>query len=145
MIQKIEKERTSKYLVVYVDVIQGLSHNISLFDTPSINGIKLVKDISEAFDTANLITPNKNSQLLQNIHFDKNMFMTFIDMSIECDTIYGEVIVIDARELPEEFIICTNELGLTFIGHESNLPDNISRRGIKVYNENPVFKYEGLK
>ena len=145
MIQKIEKERTSKYLVVYVDVHKESSHNISLFDTPSINGIKLVKDISEAFGTANLITPNKNSQLLENIHFDEKMFMSFIDMSIEYDTIYGEVIVIDARELPEEFIICTNELGLTFMGHESDLPNDVSRRGIKVYNENPVFKYEGLK
>ena len=144
MIQNI-KEKKMKYLAVYVDIHNGLCHNISLFDTTCTNPIRLLEEVSNAFGTVNLVTPTKGSDFLDRIYLTEGMYMGFIDMNIEWDTIRGELLIIDTRALPKEIIVCTEGENLTFIGDERYLPENVCRNGIKIYNENPVFKYEGLK
>lgn len=144
MIQNI-KAKNMKYLAVYVDIHNGLRRNISLFDTATTNPIKLLDEVSDAFGAVNLVTPTKGSDFLNRIYLNEGMYMAFVDMNIEWDTIRGEIVIIDTRALPDEIIVCSDDANLTFIGDEKYLPQNVCRDGIKIYNENPVFKYEGLK
>lgn len=145
MIQNI-KTKEMKYLAIYVDIHQGFERNISLYDTTTTNPIELMKEVAKAFDTTNLTMLSENSMEHEKIKMYKGDYMLFADIEIGWeDNICGDVVIIDASQLPEEFIICSDENGLTFLGSEHRCPSNVTRHGIKVYNENPVFKYEGLK
>ena len=145
MIQNI-KTNEMKYLAIYVDIHEGFDCNISLYDTTTTNPIELMKEVTKTFGAVNLSMLADGAIMHEIIDIYTDYYMAFLDISMGWeDNLRGDVIIIDANKLPKEFIICSDENGLTFIGTEDRCPNNVTRHGIKVYNENPVFKYEGLK
>ena len=145
MIQNINTKEM-KYLAIYVNIHEGFDCNISLYDTTTTNPIEVMKEVTKAFGAVNLSMVSEKANFHEQIDIYNGYYMAFLDISMEwSDSMRGDVIIIDASKLPKEFIICSDERGLTFIGTEDRCPSNVTRHGIKVYNENPVFKYEGLK
>ena len=140
MIQNINTKEM-KYLAIYVD-LNDVDRRISLYDTTTTNPIMLMKEVTKAFGATNLSMLRENSLQQETVHMYQGCYMMFYDIDMGCDEVNGHVVIIDASMLPEEFIVCSDRQGLTFIGTEDKCP--VALRGIRVYNENPVFKYESL-
>lgn len=145
------KQRSVKYLAVYIDLTVPTRERIKLADTERLNLITAFNDIRSQLD----LPEDARFALIDHLNEADELSDTYLSFRVvgPANQTVGQLHIIDARALPSEFRIETTEHGLFAIvdaddplwtTNGSTLLDYGRPAAVLVTNQNPIFTMRGV-
>ena len=145
------KQRSVKYLAVYIDLTVPTRERIKLADTERLNLITAFNDIRSQLD----LPEDTRFAMIDHLSETDELSETYLSFRVvgPANQTVGQLHIIDARALPSEFRIETTEHGLFAIVDAdaplwttggSTLLDYGRPAAVLVTNQNPIFTMRGV-
>ena len=145
------KQRSVKYLAVYIDLTVPTRERIKLADTDRLNLITAFNDIRSQLE----LPEDTRLALIDHLNEAEEPSETYLSFRVvgPANQTVGQLHIIDARALPSEFRIETTEHGLFAIvdadeplwtTNGSTLLDYGRPAAVLVTNQNPIFTMRGV-
>ena len=146
------KQRSGKYLTVYIDLTVPTRERIKLADTERLNLITAFNDIRSQLE----LPEDTRFAMIDHLSETDELSETYLSFRVvgPANQTVGQLHIIDARALPSEFRIETTEHGLFAIvdadaplwttGGGSTLLDYGRPAAVLVTNQNPIFTMRGV-
>lgn len=145
------KQRSVKYLAVYIDLTVPTRERIKLADTERLNLITAFNDIRSQLE----LPEDTRFALIDHLSETDELSETYLSFRVvgPANQTVGQLHIIDARALPSEFRIETTEHGLFAIvdadeplwtTNGSTLLDYGRPAAVLVTNQNPIFTMRGV-
>ena len=145
------KQRSVKYLAVYIDLTVPTRERIKLADTERLNLITAFNDIRSQLE----LPEDTRFAMIDHLSETDELSETYLSFRVvgPANQTVGQLHIIDARALPSEFRIETTEHGLFAIVDAdaplwttggSTLLDYGRPAAVLVTNQNPIFTMRGV-